>query len=203
MPRFDPAEFGRMRARLIPQELRQAEGLVAEAPKRAKAALEINARDDAGGPASSCPRCGGDTRLQWGRTIIGAQRWHCSGCGGTPLARVHRPSVVAPARDMIKAPQPMSCRRVAEVLRALCESIWRWQLAIIGALTPKADHSLAGIVKGCHRSAVAHRVRTDGAAIGTSETRWQRSPSPREPKGGRAHGSGTGATLPTTQRRRV
>jgi len=31
MPRFDPAEFGRLLARLTPQELRQAEGLVAEA----------------------------------------------------------------------------------------------------------------------------------------------------------------------------
>ena len=43
MPRFDPAEFGRLLARLTPQELRQAEGLVADARKRAEAVLEIDA----------------------------------------------------------------------------------------------------------------------------------------------------------------
>ena len=53
MPRFDPTEFGRLLARLTPQELRQAEGLVADARKRAEAVLEIDARADAGGPAAS------------------------------------------------------------------------------------------------------------------------------------------------------
>ncbi len=113
-----------MLARRTPQELGQAEGFVAEARKRAEAGLEIDARADAGGPAASCPRCGGDVRTRWGRTSTGAQRWHCSGCratwsgrSGTPLARVHRPDlVVALARDMIEAPQPMSRRRGAEVL---------------------------------------------------------------------------------------
>ena len=83
MPRFDPAEFGRMLARLTPQELGQAEGLVAEARKRAEAVLEIDARADADGPVASCPRCGGNARTRWGRTRTGAQRWHCSGCGAT------------------------------------------------------------------------------------------------------------------------
>ena len=36
-------------------ELRQAEGLVAEARKRAEVVPEIDARADAGGPAASCP----------------------------------------------------------------------------------------------------------------------------------------------------
>ena len=31
MPRFDPTEFGRLLARLNPQELRKVEGLVADA----------------------------------------------------------------------------------------------------------------------------------------------------------------------------
>jgi hypothetical protein len=56
MPRFEPAEFGRLLARLTPQELRQAEGLVADARKRAEAVLEIDARADAGGPAASWRR---------------------------------------------------------------------------------------------------------------------------------------------------
>ena len=155
MPRFDPAEFGRLLAHLTPQELRQAEGLVADARKRAEAVLEIDARADAGGPAASCPRCGRGERIRWGRTRTGAQRWNCSGCGatwsgrsGTPLARVHRPDlVVALARDMIEAPQPVSCRRGAEVLGASRHSIWRWRMKIIGVLTPEADNSLAGIVE--------------------------------------------------------
>lgn len=155
MPRFDPAEFRRMLVRLTPQELGQAEGLVAEARKRAEAVLEIDARADADGPAASCPRCWGDARTRWGRTRTGAQRWHCSGCGvnlsgrsGTPLARVHRLDlVVALTRDMIEASQPMSCRRGAEVLGASRDSIWRWRMKIINALTPEADDSLAGIVE--------------------------------------------------------
>ena len=44
MPRFDPTEFGRLLARLTPQELRQAEGLVPDTRKRAEAVLEIDAR---------------------------------------------------------------------------------------------------------------------------------------------------------------
>jgi hypothetical protein len=64
------------------------------------------------------------------------------------LARVHRPDlVVALARDMIEAPQPMFCRRGGEVLGASRDSIWRWRMAIIGALKPEADDSLAGIVE--------------------------------------------------------
>jgi len=55
--------------------------------------------------------------------------------------------VVALARDMIEAPQPMSCRRGAYVLGASRDSIWRWRMAIIGALKPEADDSLAGIVE--------------------------------------------------------
>jgi hypothetical protein len=73
MPCFDLAEFGRLLARLTPQELRHAEGLVADARKRAEAVLEIDARADAGGPAASCPRCGGCARSRWGRTRTGAQ----------------------------------------------------------------------------------------------------------------------------------
>ena len=64
MPRFDPTELGRLLACLTPQELRQVEGLVADARKRAEAVLEIDARADAGGPAASCPSCGPEL---WGR----------------------------------------------------------------------------------------------------------------------------------------
>ena len=155
MPRFDPTEFGRLLARLTPQELRQVEGMVAEARERAEAVLEIDARAEVGGPAAACPRCGGGERIRWGRTRTGAQRWSCSACGatwsgrsGTPLARVHRPDlVVALARDMIEAPQPMSCRRAAEVLGTSRHSVWRWRMTIIGALTPEPESTLAGIVE--------------------------------------------------------
>ena len=155
MRRFDPTEFGRLLARLTPQELRKVEGMVSEARERAEAVLEIDARAEAGGAAASCVRCGGESRIRWGRTRTGAQRWRCSGChatwsgrSGTPLARAHRPDlVVALARDMIEAPQPMSCRRAAEVLGTSRHSVWRWRMAIIGALTPEPDGTLAGIVK--------------------------------------------------------
>lgn len=76
MPRFDPTEFGRMLARLTPQELRQVEGLVADVRKRAEAILEIDARADAGGPAASCPSCGGDARAPGG---VGPEQAHSDG----------------------------------------------------------------------------------------------------------------------------
>lgn len=79
MLRFDPAEFGGLLARLTPRELRQAEGLVTDAPKRAEAVLE-------------------STRAS---------------------------EVLGPSRD----------------------TIWRWRLAIIGALPPEPDGTLAGIVE--------------------------------------------------------
>ena len=133
MPRFDLTDFGRLLARLTPHELRQAEGLVSEARERAEALLEIDARAEAGGPAAACPRCRGGQRVRWGRTRTGAQRWRCSGCGAswsgrsdTPLARVHRPDLVtALVRDMVEAPQPLSCRRAAEALGASRHTIWR------------------------------------------------------------------------------
>ena len=153
MPRFDPTEFGRLLARQSPQELSQAEGLIADARKRVEAVLEIDARADASGPTAVCPRCGADARTRWCRTRTGAQQWNCSGCGatwsghsGTPLTRVHRPDlVVALARHMIEAPQPMSCRRGEDALGTSRDSIWRWRMKIIRALTPEHDNS-CGIV---------------------------------------------------------
>jgi transposase-like protein len=114
MPRFDPTEFGRFIARLTPHELRQAEGMLAEARKRAEAVMEIDARAEVGSPAASCPRCECDERVRWGRTRTGAQRWRCSGCGpscsgrsDTPIARGHRPDLMAAlVRDMMAVPQP-------------------------------------------------------------------------------------------------
>lgn len=155
MPRFDPAEFGRVLACLTPQELRQVEGLVAEARERAEAVLEIDACAEKGGPAASCPRCGGGARVRWGRTRTSAQRWRCSGCratwsgrSDTSLARVHRPDLMsALARDMMEAQQPLSCRRAAEALGTSRDTIWRWRMAIIGALAPELDNTLSGIVE--------------------------------------------------------
>lgn len=66
MPRFDPSEFGRMLARLTPHELRQAEGLVAEARERTEALVEIDARAEAEGPVAACPHCGGGERVRVG-----------------------------------------------------------------------------------------------------------------------------------------
>ena len=79
---------------------------------------------------------------------------------------------------MIEAPQPMSCRRGAEVLGASHHSIWRWRMAIIGALKPEPDDSLAGIVE--------------------ADEAYQ-----RESRKGSRGVCGTGATLRTTLRRRV
>jgi len=61
---------------------------------------------------------------------------------------VHRPDlVIALARDMIGATQPMSCRRASEALGPSRHTIWRWRMAIIGALAPEPNGTLAGIVE--------------------------------------------------------
>ena len=155
MPRFDPTEFGRLLARLTPHELRQAEGMVAEARERAEAVMEIDTRAEAGSPAASCPRCGGGERVRRGRTRTGAQRWRCSSCGAswpgrsdTPVARVHRPDLMAArVRDMVAAPQPLSCGRAGRALGLSRDTAWRWRMAIIGALPPEPDDVLAGIAE--------------------------------------------------------
>lgn len=157
MPRFDLAEFGRILARLTPHELRQAEGLVAEARERAEALVEIDARAEADGLAAACPRCRSGERDRWGRTRTGAQRWRCTGCGaswsgrsGTLIARVHRPDLMAAlVRDLVEAPQPLSCRGAADALGMSRYTIWRWRMTIIGALMPEPDNTLAGIVEAC------------------------------------------------------
>ncbi len=42
MPHFDPTEFGRLLARLTPHELRQVEGLVADARKNTGPGQTLN-----------------------------------------------------------------------------------------------------------------------------------------------------------------
>jgi len=129
--------------------------MVAEARERAEAVMEIDARAEMGGPAAACPRCGGGERVRRGRTRTGAQRWRCSGCGaswsgrsGTPIARVHRPDLMtALVRDRVVAPQPLSCRRAGRALGLSRDTIWRWRMAIIGALPPAPQAALAGIVE--------------------------------------------------------
>ena len=61
---------------------------------------------------------------------------------------MHRPDLlVALAREMIGVPRPMSCRRAAQAPGASLNSIWRWRMAIISALTPEPDGTLSGIVE--------------------------------------------------------
>ena len=154
-PRFDPAEVGRSLARLTPQELRQAEGMVAEARERAEAVMEIDTLAEAGGPAASCACCSGGEGVRWGRTRTGAQRWRRSGCGArwsgrsdTLIARVHRPDlVVALLRDMMKAPQPLSYRRSGKALEISRDTACCWRMKIIRALPEEPKAALAGIVE--------------------------------------------------------
>ncbi len=73
-------------------------------------------------------------------------------------------------RDVVR-PQPMSCRREAEVLGASRDSIWRWRMKIIRALTPEPDNSLAGIVE-------ADEARQRESRKGSREwVRHQRDPA--------------------------
>ena len=160
--------------------------MVAEARERSEALLEIDARAEAGGRAASCVRCGGHKRVRWGRTRTGVQRWRCSGCHatwsgrtGTPLARMHRPDlVVALARDMIEAPQPMSCRSAAQALGASHHTIWRWRIAI------------------------SRRIRPSPTMPSPASSRLTRRSSERADRA-RESGSGIGATRRTTPRRRA
>jgi hypothetical protein len=152
MPRFDPTEFGRLLARRSCGRRRASFLMRASVPRPFLRSTR--------GPMPTARlrpvRAAEPTRAPVG---VGPEREHSDGAdrgaarrgqarSDTPLVRGHRPVlVVALARDMIEAPQPMSCRRGAEALGASRDSIWRWRMKIIGALTPEPDNSLAGIVE--------------------------------------------------------
>jgi len=66
----------------------------------------------------------------------------------TPIARMHRPDLMAAlVRDMMAAPQPLSCRRAGRALGLSRDTIWRWCMAIIGALPSEPEAALVGIVE--------------------------------------------------------
>ena len=50
-------------------------------------------------------------------------------------------------KDMMAAPQPLSCRLAHRALGLSHNTIWRWRMAIIGALPPEPEASLSGIVE--------------------------------------------------------
>lgn len=142
-----PASLRTSSAAARPPDPTGPRDLLTRRASRPEPVLEINARVDAGGPEALWGRRAYPVGLDQNRRTS----MELLGCG-TPVARVHRPNLVAAlARDMIEATQPMSRRRGAKVLASSRQSIWRWRMAIIGALKSEADNSLAGIVEANQR----------------------------------------------------
>jgi len=55
--------------------------------------------------------------------------------------------MAALVRDMVVAPQPLSCRRASRALGLSRDTAWRWRMAIISTLPPESEAALAGIVE--------------------------------------------------------
>ena len=80
------------------------------------------------------------------------------------------------AHDMMEAPQPLSCRRAAEALGTSRYTIWRWRMAVIGALAPKLDNTLSGIVEADE----AHQRESRKGEAGQGSLQWSDTPPNRE-----------------------
>ena len=115
----------------------------------------VLARIDARGQAlERCVHCGGSDLVRWGSTRTGLQRVRCKGCGrtfsaatGTVVAGVRLPEKLQQALEDMLGPAPSSCRRLAARLGVDRMTVWRWRVAILGALEGAGADSLGGIVE--------------------------------------------------------
>lgn len=82
---------------LTPAQIQDATRRITEVRRKTEAiaAIETRAQEN-----PSCPHCGDERRVRWGRTRTNIQRYRCEGCGrtftgrtGSVVQRLHRPDL--------------------------------------------------------------------------------------------------------------
>lgn len=139
-------------AALPPRRIAEAEAALATARRRAEAVVEI----DAVGAEQRCPACRSKSRVSWGSTRAGAQRWRCKDCGrtwtgrtDTPVARIHRPGLFIEVLRNMPDPneEPLSCRKLGHRLGLSKDTVWRWRLMVFEHLKAQAPVEMSGIIE--------------------------------------------------------
>lgn len=102
----------------------------------------------------NCPHCGHERRQKWGTTRTGVQRFRCMGCGrtysgltGTAVCGLHRPDQFLEAIDDMLSDQPLSCRKLAARLKRTKDTIWRWRMMVLEAITGASAGRFEGVVE--------------------------------------------------------
>lgn len=141
-----------------------------------------------------CPVCKSENPYRWGKSGTD-QRWRCRTCGktyanltGTPLAYAKkRPELLEAAKNML-GDDPLSCRKLGELLGVNRMTAWRWRLKILRSLDSFGDTQLRNLVeadetffresrKGSREWALHH----DGDGPAPPRPRWRDYDRLREP----------------------
>jgi transposase-like protein len=136
---------------LTVEQLRALRGRLRAIDARREVLARIDMREQA---LARCVHCDGPDLVRWGSTRTGLQRLRCKGCGrtfsaatGTAVARIRLPETLQQALEDMLGPAPSSCRKLAARLGVDKTTIWRWRMAILGALDGVGADSLGGIVE--------------------------------------------------------
>ncbi len=137
--------------RLSPRQVEDVLSTAKPVRQRREALAEIEARTER---ERKCPHCGCEQRQKWGATRTGVQRFRCGSCkrsySGMTHSRIcglHRPDLFLEAiRDMM-SDRPLSCRKLGARLGLTKDTIWRWRMIVLKALSAPSGMLFAGIVE--------------------------------------------------------
>lgn len=137
---------------LTPGQVEDAAQRITQVRRKTEAitAIEMRAQEK-----TSCPHCGHERRVRWGRTRTNIQRYRCGGCARTFTGRtgslaqhLHRPDLfLEVVKDMLDPRVPSSIRQLSRRLKRNKYTIWRWRMIILDALSGASSDTFAGIVE--------------------------------------------------------
>ena len=137
---------------LTPGQVQDAARRITEVRRKTEAIIAIETRAQ---ERASCPHCGHEGRVRWGRTRTNIQRYRCEGCARTFTGRtgsvaqhLHRPDLfLEVVKDMLDPRAPSSIRQLSRRLKRDKYTIWRWRMIILGAFSGASSDIFAGIVE--------------------------------------------------------
>ena len=137
---------------LTPSQAQDAAQRITEVCQKSEAIAAIEARSQ---HRPSCPHCGHERRVKWGRTRTNIQRYRCAGCArtftgrtGSAAQHIHRPDLFLEViKDMLDPRAPSSIRQLAHRLKRDKYTIWRWRMIIFGAFSRTSSDVFSGIVE--------------------------------------------------------